>query len=590
MPPLSFHVRRAALSLVCALASAGAAGAAPFFAEGTCALVVASRPDRAAADAYVAAHGIGSEARLFVSRNGWLAISIGTLPTDEAAETIRRLKARGAVPQDAYCSTGQAYLREMPAGPMVAAPSPATRFDVLFQDFDARPFTAGEKRALQAGLAYLDCYHGLLDGVWGRGSQSALETWSRAEFEGEPVNMLIGVLLSVLAEAIEAEGWRMHHEPSLGLSFALPAGLLRPERQGESRAWHGPGGLSVFADRLGAADTARLHEAVLGEAAPGTEPYALRGAERWVTSVILGDGRTRYHRSDRRGGAWSHVAVVADPSMAGHLNLVVTSITPGRADPALLPLDGEAAWLTALALEFLDGAADDAPAPRTSHRPAEPPAAPPPPPSSSPALVSTGSGFVVNAAGQVVTNHHVIEGCSVDRGGRPSGAARGRVAGGGPRRARPSGAPDGDRPHAPLSARAARLNSDVTVAGYPLSGILGGLNVTRGAVTSLSGLGGEVGEMQISAPIQSGNSGGPAFDRTGAVVGVVVSTLAPWAVDRDLEVIPQNVNFVVKTDLVRMFLSANQIAFEVADGDGPDLRPEDLADHAAAVTVLVSCR
>ena len=589
MTPLSSRVRRAALSLIYALASAGGAIAAPFFAEGTCALVVASRPDRAAADAYVAARGIGSQARLFVSRNGWLAISIGTLPTDEAAETIRRLKARGAVPQDAYCSTGQAYLREMPAGPMVADPSPATRFDVLFQDFDARPFTAGEKRALQAGLAYLDRYHGLLDGVWGRGSQSALETWSRAEFEGEPVNMLTGLLLSVLAEAIEAEGWRMHHEPSLGLSFALPAGLLRPERQGESRAWHGPGSLSVFADRLGAADTAQLHEAVLGEAAPGTEPYALRGADRWVTSVILGDGRTRYHRSDRRGGAWSHVAVVADSSMAGHLNLVVTSITSGRADPALLPLDGEAAWLTALALEFLDGAADDAPAPRTSHRPAEPPAAPPPPPSSSPALISTGSGFVVNAAGQVVTNHHVIEGCSsIEVDGRAAWRVsewpEADLAVLAPR------APDGDRPHAPLSARAARLNSDVTVAGYPLSGILGGLNVTRGAVTGLSGLGGEVGEMQISAPIQSGNSGGPAFDRTGAVVGVVVSTLAPRAVDRDLEVIPQNVNFVVKADLVRMFLSANRVAFEVADGDGPDLRPEDLADHAAAVTVLVSCR
>lgn len=576
------RLRCASLGLALVTAWTGSAAAASFFPEGTCALIVASRPDRAAAETYLSDHGRGSDARLFLSRNGWLAISIGTLPTDEAARTIERLKAGGAIPQDAYCFTGRAYLREVPLQAAAPSPAPDARFDVLFRDFDARPFTVGEKRALQAALAYIDRYHGLLDGAWGRGSQSALETWSRAEFEREPTAMLAGVLLSVFAGAVEAEGWRMHHEPVLGLSFALPAAVMRHERRGDVRAWHDPDGrLSVFADRLDPVDNAAVHAAVLAGAAPGTEPYALRGDDRWVTSVIQGDGRTEYHRSERHGDAWSHVVVMADPSMAGYLNLIVTSIAPGWVDPELVPLDGEADRLTALTLEFLDAAQDDAPAPRTSHRPIEPPAEAPPAPS----VVSSGSGFVLNIAGEVVTNHHVIEGCSsIEVDGRTAERVadwpEADLAVLAPR------SPDGGRPHARLAAGAARLNSDVTVAGYPLSDILGGLNVTRGAVTSLSGLGGEPGQMQISAPIQSGNSGGPAFDRAGTVVGVVVATLNP----QTLRVAPQNVNFAVKADLLRMFLSANRVAFETADDGTPPMSPEALADHAAAVTVLITCR
>ena len=72
----------------------------------------------------------------------------------------------------------------------------------------------------------------------------------------------------------------------------------------------------------------------------------------------------------------------------------------------------------------------------------------------------------------------------------------------------------------------ARLNSDVTVVGYPLSGLLGGLNVTRGAVTSTKGIGGDGINMQISAPVQPGNSGGQVLNGAGQVVGVFVARLS----------------------------------------------------------------
>jgi S1-C subfamily serine protease len=47
--------------------------------------------------------------------------------------------------------------------------------------------------------------------------------------------------------------------------------------------------------------------------------------------------------------------------------------------------------------------------------------------------------------------------------------------------------------------------------------------------------------LQISAPIQPGNSGGPLMDERGNIVGVVVAQLRPG--------IAQNVNFAIKASV-----------------------------------------
>ena len=76
-----------------------------------------------------------------------------------------------------------------------------------------------------------------------------------------------------------------------------------------------------------------------------------------------------------------------------------------------------------------------------------------------------------------------------------------------------------------FSARPARLNADVTVIGFPLHGLLGGLNVTRGAISSTSGIKGDDDYFQMTAAVQPGNSGGSVVNELGAVIGVVVSKL-----------------------------------------------------------------
>jgi len=85
--------------------------------------------------------------------------------------------------------------------------------------------------------------------------------------------------------------------------------------------------------------------------------------------------------------------------------------------------------------------------------------------------------------------------------------------------------------------------------------ILGGPNVTRGSVSSMKGMAGDAMNMQITAPVQPGNSGGPVMDQFGGVVGVVVSKLDAGRMADIAGDIPQNINFAIRGEITELYLS-----------------------------------
>jgi serine protease Do len=140
-----------------------------------------------------------------------------------------------------------------------------------------------------------------------------------------------------------------------------------------------------------------------------------------------------------------------------------------------------------------------------------------------------GSGFIITPQGYVVTNNHVVAGASEIvvslADGRPFPA---RLVGRDP----PSDLAvlkiDGrDLPYVSFARAATPQVGDWVVAvGNPYG--LGG-TATAGIV---SARGREIGEgyvsfLQVDAPINSGNSGGPSFDLQGRVVGVNTAILSP---------------------------------------------------------------
>jgi serine protease Do len=104
----------------------------------------------------------------------------------------------------------------------------------------------------------------------------------------------------------------------------------------------------------------------------------------------------------------------------------------------------------------------------------------------------------------------------------------------------------------------------------------------------LKGLGGDGINMQISAPVQPGNSGGPVINGFGQVVGVVVAKLDAAAVAELYDDIPQNVNFAIRGEIAKLFLSQNGVDPIMASA-GEVVEPEELAEAASSFTRLITC-
>lgn len=196
---------------------------------------------------------------------------------------------------------------------------------------------------------------------------------------------------------------------------------------------------------------------------------------------------------------------------------------------------------------------------------------------------STGSGFRV-APGAIVTNHHVIDGCSRLRVNGAAAQLRGSDA----RSDLALVSVTLAGTSASLRAQRAAVGEPVAVAGYPLRGLLSGFNMTTGTLSSLSGAGGDTRLLQITAPVQPGNSGGPALDSAGNLLGVVVSKLDAIKTAKITGDIPQNVNFAINTNVLRSFLDANSVDYETSRSDKP-LLSTVIAEKAKGFTVLVEC-
>jgi serine protease Do len=145
-------------------------------------------------------------------------------------------------------------------------------------------------------------------------------------------------------------------------------------------------------------------------------------------------------------------------------------------------------------------------------------------------MMGQGSGFFISPDGYAVTNNHVVEGAdkvevTTDGGKTYTAKVIGtdsrtdlaliKVEGG------------SDFPFAKLSEGKARIGDWVLAVGNPFG--LGG-TVTAGIV---SASGRDIGSgpyddfIQIDAPVNKGNSGGPAFNMQGEVVGVNTAIYSP---------------------------------------------------------------
>ena len=141
-----------------------------------------------------------------------------------------------------------------------------------------------------------------------------------------------------------------------------------------------------------------------------------------------------------------------------------------------------------------------------------------------------GSGFFISADGYAVTNNHVVEKASNVQVKTDDGKTYdAKVIGTDPRSDLALIKVDGrnDFPYAKLSEKSPRIGDWVLAVGNPFG--LGG-TVTAGIVSARSrdiGAGPYDDFIQIDAPVNKGNSGGPTFDVDGNVIGVNTAIFSP---------------------------------------------------------------
>lgn len=141
-----------------------------------------------------------------------------------------------------------------------------------------------------------------------------------------------------------------------------------------------------------------------------------------------------------------------------------------------------------------------------------------------------GSGFFISADGYAVTNNHVVDKAeSVEVTTDDGKTYTAKVIGTDPKTDIALIKIEGrsDFPHVPLAEKSPRIGDWVLAVGNPFG--LGG-TVTAGIVSARGrdiGAGPYDDFIQIDAPVNKGNSGGPTFDVDGNVIGVNTAIYSP---------------------------------------------------------------
>jgi S1-C subfamily serine protease len=166
---------------------------------------------------------------------------------------------------------------------------------------------------------------------------------------------------------------------------------------------------------------------------------------------------------------------------------------------------------------------------------------------------SSGTAFFISNRGHLLTNNHVIEGCSLSKITYKNNDYDAKLL-----------ATDKTLDLALLKADLkpksfftfskdeTKKLSKIYVAGYPLGkGLSDDLKIASGIVSSLKGFKDNSNEIQIDAPINPGNSGGPIINENGDLIAIAVSGLAKDQTE--------GINFGIKSSAAETFLKTNKI-------------------------------
>jgi S1-C subfamily serine protease len=205
---------------------------------------------------------------------------------------------------------------------------------------------------------------------------------------------------------------------------------------------------------------------------------------------------------------------------------------------------------------------------------------------------ASGSGVFVSSKGIIVTAFHVIENGNKILVRTSKGDYPAKVV-------------SGDRKNdlallqlegmntplkvAPIAGSSSvKLGETVFTLGFPNIGVQGfNLKMTKGEISSTTGIQDDPRQFQISVPVQPGNSGGPLFDSKGNVVGIVVAKLNATMMVEHTGDLPQNVNYAVKSAYLLPLLEEYRSEMPSSKDESDSEKMEEVVSEVRDACVMI---
>ncbi len=523
----------------------------------------------------------------FAMRSGWYAIALGPFAPDDAELQLLRLRAEGRIPRDSFIADGSDFrqrfwpvgaavlnapavvpdspVEETATAPILPSPQPLSGETVAEARDSERRLSGAEREELQVALKWEGFYEGAIDGAIGPGTRTSMAAWQSANGH-EPTGVLTSAqrreVVAVYREMLASIGLTRQIDAKAGIEIDLPTAMVGFDRYDPPFAYYEPKGDSGVKVLLISQTGDKTTLAGLFDILQTLETVPLNGARELAGSSFTLTGENAeiysYTYAETVAGQVKGFMVVLPAGDERRRGLVIDAM---RASFSALPdavLPDLIAGGTAQSRDLLAGLEI-----RQADR--------------------VRSGFYVDAAGAVLTAIESVDQCGrVTLDDEVEAEVVARDAGLGLALLRPRTA------LAPISfarfqPRQPRLSSEVAVSGFSYEGQLGAPTLTYGTLEDVKGLNGEASVTRLAMVTTTGDAGGPVFDMTGSVMGMLLPPARPAG-----RVLPEEVNFATDAMSIIGFLSDNGIVAAASDA-ASDIAPEDLTTAAADLTVQVSC-
>ena len=539
----------------------------------------------------------------FALGGGWYGIAVGPYRRSDAEEVLRSYLRDRLVPRDSFIQFSSSFRQqfwpvganvlnrgvvdapaavdsaETPQAPDTAeaptdtAPTdPAPVAEPVIQPAEetlaeARRsegnLTAQERRDVQIALQWAGFYNAAIDGAFGRGTRTSMAAWQEAnnfERTGILTTNQRAVLFQQYNAVLDGLGMQIVRDDRAGIEIAMPtaevdfARIEAPFIHYDSTGQIGARVLLISQEGsqetlFGLYDIMQTLEIVPldGPRERRNSGFTLTGQNARIvshTEVGLENGQIKGFTLIWPAGDEERRTRVLDEMRSSFARL------PGVLDPGAGSSDEQAIDLVS-GLQIRQ--------PKISR-----------------------SGFYVDSTGTVATTAEVAQQC-----GRLTldGDTEAEVL-----RQDPNAGVAFLRPRAQLAPLAVaafdlkppRLQSEISVAGYSYEGVLSAATLTFGTFQDVRGLNGEEEINRLALKAQAGDAGGPVFDASGNVVGMLVPRSSGAAQ------LPEDVSFALDSAAIAEAATAAGIQLTAANRTEA-IAPRDLRLAAQGMTVLVSC-